>query len=59
MIGKVRLTSRGPGGPMEPADHDWVRAMRRDGKTLRVIASYFEPQPTSSEIRAVLQKTST
>lgn len=54
MIAKVQLVSRGPGGLMRRADHEWVRAMRRDGISLKVIASYFEPQPTIAAVRRVL-----
>lgn len=54
MIGKVRVVSRGPGGPMTKADHEWLRAMRRDGVSLKVIASYFEPEPSMAALRKVL-----
>lgn len=55
MIGKVRLISRGPGGKFTRADVPWVRAMRRDRVSWKIIASYFQPQPTMAVLRRALR----
>ena len=53
---RLHMISRGPGGPFEPADYDWARGCRKAGWSLRVIASYFEPQPSADELRRVLKE---
>lgn len=51
---RLHLTVRGPGGPFEREDHSWVRDCRRAGWSLKLIASYFVPQPSSAMLRRVL-----
>ena len=56
MNGKLRLTCRGPGGPLEDADREWVRAMRRDRVSWIVIASYFVPLPSVARLKRIATK---
>lgn len=54
IYGEGIYEGRGPGGPMTPEDYPWVRGMRKDGKSLDVIASYFEPPASIAQLRKVL-----
>jgi hypothetical protein len=54
-FGKVKLMSRGPGGKLMAADVPWVRAMRRDRVSWKIIASYFVPQPSVLALRRLVR----